>query len=339
MMATIVVASLLLGLLAGSIVLWALLLSVGLRWAKVEKVTARRVVFATISVVFLQTTIAFVSYLLSPAGSTQTLILGMAEIVANVLVPCFLIMRVFRVAFLRALQAWLPTLLMPIVMLAVVFLVVRPFLVESFVSPTNAMAPTLLGNHWQGKCVECGNPAFCSPIPPQYATRDAPSMICRDFHVTQPTDRDEQVLSADRFLVAKFLGPRRWDLVVFCYPEDPSILYVMRLVGLPGEEITIQDGRVWANGVMLTPPDSIRGITYLSEMTGGYWALWGSPDRPAKLADDEYFVLGDFSPQSKDSRLWEGGAPRHSPFAVPKSHLYGVVTSTYWPPNRCRAFR
>ena len=165
-------------------------------------------------------------------------------------------------------------------------------------------------------------------------------MICSDnFHVTQPTDRGDKVFSADRFLVAKFLRPQRWDLVMFRYPEDPSVLYVKRLVGLPGEEITIKDGQIWANGEMLTPPDSIRGIKYISEVTDRYRELWGSPDHPAKLADDEYFVLGDFSRESKDSRWWKRGAPGHNPFAVPESHLSGVVTHIYWPPSRWRTFR
>jgi len=165
-------------------------------------------------------------------------------------------------------------------------------------------------------------------------------MICRDnFHVSQPTDYGDQVFGRDRFVVVKFFRPRRWDLVVFRFPEDPSILYVKRLVGLPGEEITIKDGRVWADGEMLTPPDSLRGINYLSEIPHAHMELWGSPDHPAQLGDDEYFVLGDFPPRTKDSRLWDRGAPGHNPFAVPESYMCGVVTHIYWPPERWRTFR
>ncbi|MHC4737091.1 MAG: S26 family signal peptidase [Planctomycetota bacterium] len=116
-------------------------------------------------------------------------------------------------------------------------------------------------------------------------------MICRDnFHVMQPTDRGDKAFSSDHFLVAKFLRPQRWDIVAFRNPEDPSVLYVKRLVGLPDEEITIKNGQIWADGEMLTPPDSIRRIKYLSEIGDWPGELWGSPDRPAKLADDEYFV-------------------------------------------------
>lgn len=113
----------------------------------------------------------------------------------------------------------------------------------------------------------------------------------------------------------------------------------MRLVGLPGEAIQIEGGAVWANGKELTPPDSLRGIEYLSELPGTYTDLWGSKDNRALLGDDEYFVLGDFSAQSKDSRLWKAGAPGHSPFAAPAPHIYGVVTHIYWPPQRWRVLR
>ncbi len=66
---------------------------------------------------------------------------------------------------------------------------------------------------------------------------------------------------------------------------------------------------------------------------------WGSPTRPAQLADDEYYVLGDFSVASADSRLWHSGAPNHHPYAVPAANLVGVVTHIYWPVSRWRSFR
>ena len=110
-------------------------------------------------------------------------------------------------------------------------------------------------------------------------------------------------------------------------------------MSLPGEEITIRDGQVWANGQLVEMPESIRGLQYLSKLEEIGEDLWGSPERPAKLADDEYFVLGDFSQNANDSRLWSEGAPGHSPFAVPVSYFRGVVTNIYWPPTRWRAFR
>ena len=340
MMSTIVVRCLFLGLLTFSIGAWALFLFLGLRWTKCQPITIRQIVLTTLGVLIPQLSLGGASYLLLPTDLTFLVILGIANFASTILIPCFVIARIFKISLFRAMQAWLPTLLTPVLLLSIILSVFPKFFIETFVIPMNGMAPTVLGNHWQGACVECGNPAFCSPTRRPVTSSDRPVMICRDnFHVTQPTNYDKQVIPPDRFLIAKFLRPQRWDIVVFRYPADPSLLYVKRLIGLPGEEIIIRDGQVWANGQMLAKPNSIHGIDYVSEIPKWHGELSGTPNRPAKLADNEYFVLGDFSPQSKDSRLWTQGAPGQNPFAVPQSHLYGVVTQIYWPPSRWRRFR
>lgn len=340
MFSTVAFAPIFLGLLLASVVLWALFLQLGLRWAKVPDVTTRRVVLATAIVIILQVTLNVLFRFISPSADAQTIVLGLAKLAADVVAPCAVISAVFKARFLRAVQAWLPTLLATVATLAFALLVQRPFLYEAFVVPTNAMAPTLVGQHWRGACPVCSQPNYCSPRDERYNTVDPPLMICDNFHVTEASDVDKSVHSGDRFMVAKFLTPQRWDLVVFQYPEEPATLYVKRLVGLPGEKVHIKDGSVWVDGVRQTPPDSIRGIEYLSELPDWFGPdLWGSDNRPALLGNDEYFVLGDFSAQSKDSRLWEQGAPGHNSFAVPESHWKGVVTHTYWPPHRWRIHR
>jgi signal peptidase I len=340
MLSTIVAAVLLVGLLIGSLVLWMLFLRLGLRWARIPNVTTRQIVLATSLVTVLQGTLNTCFLFISASSDAQSIVLALVNIGAAVAVPCCVISTVFKARFLRAFQAWLPTLLSSVMMTGFVYLVLRPFIYEAFVLPANAMAPTLVGRHWQGTCSQCGRPNYCSPTDEHYVTADPPLMICDSFHVTQPANLDYKVHASDRFMVARFLNPRRWDLVVFRYPEDPTIMYVKRLVGLPGEKVHIEDGSVWINGERQTPPDSLRNIRYLSELPDWYGPeLWGSLKRPALLGQDEYFVLGDFSAQSKDSRLWEQGAPDHNPFAVPRSHLKGVVTHTYWPPRRWRIHR
>lgn len=340
MLSTIVFAAIFVGLLLASVVLWALFLRLGLRWAKVPEVTTRRVVVATAIVIVLQVTLNVLFLFVSPSSDPQSIGLGLVELAAAVVVPGAVISAVFKCRFLRALQAWLPTLLATVTTLAFALLVLRPFLYEAFVVPTNAMAPTLVGQHWKGTCPECGKPNYCSPRDERYGTVDPPLMICDNLHVTKASEIDKMVHAGDRFMVAKFLTPQRWDLVVFQYPEEPATLYVKRLVGLPGEKVHIQDGSVWVDGVRQSPPDSIVGIEYLSELPDWFGPdLWGSENRPALLGNDEYFVLGDFSAQSKDSRLWQQGAPGHNPFAVPESHMNGVVTHTFWPPHRWRIHR
>jgi signal peptidase I len=265
---------------------------------------------------------------------------ALVQLAAAVLVPWLVIMYVFKSRLRRSFQAWLPTLASGAAIAALGLLVVRPFLVETFSVPTNAMAPTLRGNHVQGTCPECGRPTIATV--PAFAmgspSARLQSMICENFHVSQGMV-GTRVFLGDRFLVAKYLKPRRWDLVVFRNPREPSECYVKRLVGLPGEEILIKGGAVWANGTKLTPPDSIREIKYLSEFPQARVTVWGSADHPAQLAADEYFVLGDFSANSEDSRFWTQGAPGHHPFAVPESYVCGIVTHICWPPQRWRILR
>lgn len=341
MISTVVFAAVFLGLLFASIVLWAMCLRLGLQWAKVPEVTTRQVVKATTVTAILQIAqnVFFLS-IMSPSIVVSTALL-VAELAAVVIVPCIVIRTVFKTRFRHALQAWLPTLLATVTTLAFTYLILRPFLYESFVVPTNAMAPTIVGQHWQGKCSKCGRFNYCSPRHTRFGKGESPPllMICDNFHVTEVSEIDKTVHSGDRFLVAKFFTPRRWDLVVFQYPEEPTMLYVKRLVGFPGERIHIQDGSVWVNDERQEPPDAIDGIEYLSELPGVGPILSGSATRPALLRNDEYFVVGDFSAQSSDSRSWERGAAGYNRYAVPKSFITGVVTHTFWPLARWRIHR
>jgi len=106
-------------------------------------------------------------------------------------------------------------------------------------------------------------------------------------------------------------------------------------------EVYIEEGSVWINGQRLEPPESLRGLKYVSEFPQAWDApeFWGTADGPAKLGAGEYFVLGDFSQISADSRTWQTGDPGHPSYAVLKSHIFGVVTHFYWPPGRWRILR
>jgi signal peptidase I len=333
-MSTVVLAAISLSLMLTAIVLWVFLLRVGLRWAKAETIRSRRIVATAVLIFVVELAVACL------AGSLEAPLPGVSAILSLIVstcLPVLIIAFVFKLSPLGAFKAWLPTLLSPIVPVLLVLLVVKPFLLEAFQSPSNAMAPTLLGNHWLGVCEDCGGPAFCSP--PIRGASDEVLMICRDhFHITQPIDPNKQVRSPDKFLIAKYLKPRRWDLVVFRFPMQPSTLYVMRLVGMPGEEITIREGRVWANGTMLELPESLREIQYTTD-DAGLEEAFGSESQPAKLGHDEYFVLGDFTRRSNDSRYWHMGALGNAPSAVPEANIVGVVTHIYWPMHRWRCFR
>jgi signal peptidase I len=265
-------------------------------------------------------------------GSTAPIAAGVLGLVATWGVA----QKGLRTSLGKAILAWLPTLLAWTIPLLGVLAVVRPFLFEAYVMTPNSMAPTILGRHRVGTCPSCGGTAYLSAA--SLADRSAGDElgICgRCLRASMVATTEESIFSGDRLICAKFLRPRRWELIVFRYPEDPSIPYVMRLVGLPGEQVAIKDGDVWIDGVRARKPADISGLVYLAHPLAEERVTWG----PVQLGRGEYVVLGDFSRRSKDSRVWETGAPGHPPYAVPKSYVLGVVTHIYWPPWRWRIFR
>ena len=324
--------------------LWAVLLRIGARWAKIEGVTLLRALLVAVVVSLANLSLYLAWRFAGPAAEQYDLVVGVALLALAIAV----IAAVLKVPLRRAAKAWLPTLLVLGVEYALAFLLVRPFLFETFTQPTNTMAPALVGRHWRGECPICGNTTYCTPDDPRYSSFDdlpgreprGKKVICAgNYHTTQIHEPAAEVHGADYFVVCKFLSPRRWDIAVFRYRNEPEVLYAMRLVGLPGEEVVVKDGHVWIDGEQQFPPEELAGLTYASPVDDLPFEMWATPDRPAKLAADEYFVLGDFSQQSLDSRLWQIGAPGHAAYAVPRSHMVGVVTHIYWPASRWHVFR
>lgn len=91
--------------------------------------------------------------------------------------------------------------------------------------------------------------------------------------------------------------PERGEVVVFKYPSDPSVYYIKRIVGLPGEEISIKNGSVYiANSEM--PKGGVLNEYYLRP------ELKTAGNMSVKLGEKEYFVLGDNRSHSFDSRSW-----------------------------------
>jgi signal peptidase I len=331
-------------LTALSLYLWAIFLRLGARWARIEGATLRRCVAVAVALLMVHFALLYsVTLVRFPDDLPAALFCAIGFVLLMLALEWLVIAAVLRARFWRAAQAWLPTLAATAAIWLFGEFVFKPFVAEAFQCPTNAMAPTLLGRHCRTPCPVCGEPAYCSPIVPRFGPPpEGETVICGSFHTSRVRQVGNEVYSPDRFLVAKFLEPRRWDMIVFRYPEDPTTNFVKRLVGLPGEEVVIKDGSVWIDGEKLVPPEELRGIEYVSQFDEPFMAdlrLSGTRENPAKLGPGEYFVLGDFSKRSKDSRLWLEGAPGHPPYAVPTSHIIGVVTQIYWPPSRWRAFR
>jgi signal peptidase I len=107
----------------------------------------------------------------------------------------------------------------------------------------------------------------------------------------------------------KIGNPSIGDIIVFRYPRDPKQEFIKRVIGLPGDNIQIKDGKVYVNGIQLSEP-------YLAERPA-YQTNWIVPE-------DSLFVLGDNRNNSSDSHNWG---------PVPLSAVIGKATFVYWPPS------
>jgi signal peptidase I len=134
----------------------------------------------------------------------------------------------------------------------------RAFVAEAFVIPTGSMAPTLMGAHKDLFCNECGVRyqvgASCeydnsTATPNGRAVVGGTAAVSRAVNPIDFENANEATFSGDRILVSKFdyvfSNPKRWDVLVFKFPGEARMNYIKRLIGLPGEEIRIQEGDIY----------------------------------------------------------------------------------------------
>lgn len=110
-----------------------------------------------------------------------------------------------------------------------------------------------------------------------------------------------QFLIVDR-LTYRFESPKRGDVIVFRYPNNPSTYYIKRIIGLPGEIVNIKSGIVSINkqtekGIVASSTTTLQE-PYIKDSHRSY------EDFNAVLKSDEYFVMGDNRSESSDSRIW-----------------------------------
>ncbi len=110
-------------------------------------------------------------------------------------------------------------------------------------------------------------------------------------------------------------SPARGDVVIVRDPTPgkDEVSYLKRIVGLPGEEVTVKEGVVFINGQHLPEP-YLRGAP----------AAFGLSEQTWVLGPSQYFVMGDNRVKSTDSR--EFGP-------VPRQRIVGKVWFRYWPPR------
>ncbi len=129
----------------------------------------------------------------------------------------------------------------------------------------------------------------------------------------------------DRVLVNKFLykfkEPQRGDILVFKYPDDPKKDFIKRLIAKGGDTVEIRSGNIYINGKKVEEPFTIRKIHYFNN------SPYATVGKEVKVPEGSYYVLGDNSSSSKDSRYWG---------FVPRKNIVGKAFFLYWPLNRIR---
>ena len=142
----------------------------------------------------------------------------------------------------------------------------------------------------------------------------------------------------DRVLVARFLyhltSPARGDIVVFRYPLDTRVVFIKRLIALPGDTVSLRDGQVYVNGVRRNEPYVLK-VNGRTTPTNPAPAIAGSTlsepwslNRPYRVPAGTYFMMGDNRLNSDDSRVWG---------PVPARDLIGKAFAVYWPISRIRS--
>jgi signal peptidase I len=111
-----------------------------------------------------------------------------------------------------------------------------------------------------------------------------------------PTFSTGQFLIVDR-LTYRFEPPKRGDVIVFKYPNNPETYFIKRIIGLPGETLSIKNGIVTI--ISAENPEGITlDETYVDSSHRSHETT------TTIIGPDQYFVMGDNRAQSSDSRVW-----------------------------------
>jgi len=135
-----------------------------------------------------------------------------------------------------------------------------------------------------------------------------------------PTFENGEYLIVDE-LTYRLDAPKRGDVVIFRYPRNPKEFFIKRIIGLPGETVSIQGGAVSvteADGTIQTLSEP-----YVKNIGNG-------PDTTYVVDQNSYFVMGDNRPESSDSRIW-GLMPRDNLIGRALVRLLPVAHASLFP--------
>jgi signal peptidase I len=116
--------------------------------------------------------------------------------------------------------------------------------------------------------------------------------------------------------------PERGDIVIFKFPDDESQKFIKRIIGLPGEKVVIEDGKIYIND-----SDVPLEETYLKEE----WVV-GTGPYEFNVPEGCYFVMGDNRNDSNDARFWDNTY-------VTAAEIIGKAEFIYYPFNHIKSLR
>ncbi len=112
--------------------------------------------------------------------------------------------------------------------------------------------------------------------------------------------------------------PQRGEIAVFKFPKQPTVFYIKRVIGIPGDDLTFKsgiltiNGEEWKQSTIEAPADADSHFDYFEESSGPekhtiryrIGNLKSDEEFSIKLQDGEYFMMGDNRDESMDSRYW-----------------------------------
>ena len=170
-----------------------------------------------------------------------------------------------------------------IIIAVILALIIRTFIVQAFKIPSGSMEDTLLiGDHL---------------------------LVNKFIYGTTIPFTDTQIL--------KLRDPKRGDVIVFEYPEDPRKDFIKRVIGLPGDVVEGKDKKVYVNGKLYQNPHEVHKEPEIIPQEQNPRDTFG----PITVPADSYFVMGDNRDRSYDSRFWG---------FVRRDQIKGLAFIKYW---------
>jgi len=199
-------------------------------------------------------------------------------------------------------REWVESILIALLLAAFI----RTYFVQPFKIPSGSMRMTLIE----------GDRLFVNKL------RYGPKLL-PEFFAVRFRDKLHIPESWANARLPGFSKPTRGDIIVFVFPEDRTRDFIKRLIAFGGETVEMKEGKIFINDQMINQP-SIRNIYYYNR------GEFGEAGKKIIVPKGHYFVLGDNSMSSHDSRYWG---------FVPEEYVIGKAEFIFWPLSRLRVLK